>query len=294
MTSQSVAYDKILTIINPVAGKGNHGNLQSEILKRLPANAEKEFFETTGNDDLNKLTTAINAFQPDLVFVAGGDGTVKLAGSALGEKRTRLAIVPRGSANGLATDLNLPTQMDEAVKVGLGQGFKKIDAININGQMSLHISDLGINAELIKHFESGTVRGKPGYLLQTIPTLIDSEIPYQFKVTVEGNTIEHEAIMVAFANSKKFGTGTMVNPKGAMDDGIFEVLVFKQFDIPKIVKTLYGKIEMETDFVSCYSCTQATVTSEKPVAFQIDGEFMGKQAEVVAKIEKGCLSVAVA
>jgi diacylglycerol kinase family enzyme len=42
---------------------------------------------------------------------------------------------------------------------------------------SIHLSDLGVNAEMIKNYENSTIRGKLGYAIQTFTTLIDLDDP---------------------------------------------------------------------------------------------------------------------
>ncbi len=98
--------------------------------------------------------------------------------------------------------------------------------------------------------------------------------------------------MIAFANSQKFGTGALVNPNAKIDDGKFEVLIFKELNVLEILKTLKGEIEMDTDFVEVIKTTEARVTSERQVAFQIDGESIGKIKNVSASIIPHFLEVA--
>jgi diacylglycerol kinase family enzyme len=57
-------------------------------------------------------------------------------------------ILAVGSANGLATDLGLPKVLAEALAIAFQDKFKSIDTIIINGNKSLHLSDLGLNASL--------------------------------------------------------------------------------------------------------------------------------------------------
>jgi diacylglycerol kinase family enzyme len=54
----------------------------------------------------------------------------------------------------------------------------EIDMIAINGK-NIHLSDLGVNAEMIKNYENSTIRGKLGYAIQTFTTLIDLDDPLQ-------------------------------------------------------------------------------------------------------------------
>lgn len=274
----------ILLVVNPISGNSNKKEFIQIIEKKLKKNVQLRLFYTSGNGDQEKLSKEIEQYSPDRILVLGGDGTIKLTAEALGEKSIGLGIIPAGSANGLANDLGLPFDSEDAVNIALGQKTKEIDAIRINGELCLHISDFGVNAELIKNYEESNFRGKLGYLFQSIPTLFNSKMPYRFKIETQGKSKEYRAIMLAFANSRKYGTGAVVNPQGKINDGKFEILIFKRFNFFDILKTLRHEMEVSPDFIEQFSTTKARVTADIPVDFQIDGEYCEKLKKVEAEI----------
>jgi diacylglycerol kinase family enzyme len=204
-----------------------------------------------------------------------------------------IGIIPAGSANGLATDLELPLEIEKAIPLALGHRTTWVDTLLINGSCGLHISDLGINAELIQNYSDSTVRGYFGYALNVIPTLINSDTPYELTLEANGEIKTIHAVMLAFANSNKFGTGAVVNPHGKIDDGKFEVLIFKKLDIVEILKTLMGDMEMDPEFVEIVQTTKALVTSKVPISLQIDGEPFGKVNKVSVSILPKNIQVAI-
>jgi hypothetical protein len=64
----------------------------------------------------------------------------------------------------LATDLNIPKELEESLPIAFQNASAEIDMIVINGRTSLHLSDLGLNAELIKNYASSAIHGKWGML----------------------------------------------------------------------------------------------------------------------------------
>ncbi|MDR6300837.1 diacylglycerol/lipid kinase family protein [Mesonia maritima] len=284
---------EIFIVINPVSGDENKAELLKAVKKQLTENDSLDIFKTTGENDAEKINEKLSAKKYDRVLIAGGDGTIKLVAEAMGENKISIGILPAGSANGLAKDLNLPEEAEDFIKAALGKEIREIDAIKINGELSLHISDFGLNAELIKEFEGSNFRGKLGYALNSIPTLFQNKGPFDFTIETGKETLERKAIMVAFANSKKFGTGAIVNPDGKMDDGVFEVLIFKKFDIIEILKTMNEGAKLSSDFVEIISVKKANVKAKKPIAFQIDGEFCQEIEEATAEILPKKLAIAV-
>lgn len=285
---------KFLFIINPISGNEDKSHLLKGAKNELKEGDEIEVFKTSGENDIQKLQEKLSKTKFNRVLVAGGDGTIKLAAEAMGNNALPIGVLPAGSANGLANDLNLPLEPRKFIPIALYGNTRKIDAISINNQLGLHISDFGLNAELIKEYESSTLRGKLGYAINGITTLFQSKGPYEFKIVTHNQTMAKRGIMLALANSKKFGTGAVVNPKGKIDDGIFELLLFKKFDLIEILKTLNEGNELSSDFAECFPVTEAKITTNTPVDFQIDGEYCNAIQEVTAKILPKKLEIAVA
>jgi len=284
---------QFLFIINPISGNEDKSHLLRMVKAELKTDDKLTIFKTTGENDTEKIQQQLKKENFDRVLVAGGDGTVKLAAEAMGDHALPIGILPAGSANGLASDLDLPEQPKKFIPIALYGKTRKIDAININDELGLHISDFGLNAELIKEYESSSLRGKLGYAINSITTLFQSKGPYEFEISTEKESFTKKGIMLALANSKKFGTGAVVNPKGKIDDGLFEVLLFKKLDLFEILKTLNEGKELSSDFVESFPVKEVKIKTQQKVDFQIDGEYCKAISEVNAKILPNKLEIAV-
>lgn len=285
----------ILFIVNPIAGNLNKEQLIIEVKKNIAkAGSECEIYKTCGKEDNAKISSLISEISPSRVIVAGGDGTIKLTAEILADFDLPLGIIPAGSANGLGFNLGLTIlPLSRQIEIALGNNFKKIDMLDINGEYCLHMSDFGVNAELIKNYHYSSIRGKFGYLLHSIPTLIQSKYPFEFEITTENASFKKKGILLAFANFGKYGTGANINPHGKPDDGIFEIIVFKEFDILEIFKTLRNEEHLDPEFAEIIQATHAKVRCNIPVAFQIDGEYIGEKEEIEVKIIPKKLKIAV-
>ena len=284
----------ILLVINPIAG----GTDKQPIINAFKEHVSKDgnqsiIYETTGDNDKEAIQKLIKEQNPDRIVVSGGDGTIREVADAIKGASIKVGLLPSGSANGLATNFDIPDSLEEQLDIALGDHFIAMDLIEINGYTCLHIADLGINAQLIKNYEKSEIRGKLGYLIQSFPTLLSSDFPFEVEIQCDDQTISEEGILVAIANANKFGTGAQINPTGKMDDGIFEVLVFKNFSIKGILETFYDDAELDPDFVKVIPCKNVSIQSRKPIAFQIDGEFIGDEQRVEAKMTPHKLNLAI-
>ena len=271
----------MIMVVNPISGDVDKAEMIQEA-KFLADQHNLKFivFETTGDNDPEKIKELYKKYYPERVIVAGGDGTIKMVGEALEDADVIIGILPAGSSNGLSVDLNLPTILEENLPVAFSDNFMEIDMISINGIKSLHLSDLGLNAQLVKNYENSTTRGKLGYALQAISTLSERQEPFMATVNANGEIIETMASMIVIANSQKYGTGVTINPNGVMDDGKFEIVILKNLDLLVFGKIITGNMPLDTDDVQIISTDKATITLDTPVSFQIDGEYIGEETQL--------------
>lgn len=284
----------ILLVVNPISGNFDKANLIKTVETVLAnKNIKLQVYATKGEGDQIAISNLIKEHQPERLLVAGGDGTIQLVAKVLKDFDLILGILPAGSANGFAFNLDLPDNLIDQIKVATGSKIFTVDTLELNGETCLHISDMGINAELIRHYEHSNFRGKFGYFLQSFPTLFKSNYPYKFTIEADNYKYVKKGVLLAIANANKFGTGANINPNGKLNDGKFEVLIFKKISLFQIIKTLFKNTKMDSNFVETISIEKAIITCEKPVAFQIDGEFIGKRKEVKVKVSDKKLKIAV-
>lgn len=284
----------ILMVVNPISGDMD----KAEFTEAAKLFAEKEgmnffVYETSGESDEEKIREACEKYNPHRVLIAGGDGTIKTVADALHDIDVVMGILPAGSANGLSVDLNLPSSLEENLHVAFNSNFMEMDMVCINEVKSLHLSDLGLNAQLVKNYENSSTRGMMGYALQAITTLSEQEEPFTATITTNNQTIETVARMIVIANSQKYGTGVTINPNGKMNDGKFEIVILKNLDLIVFGKIITGNMPLESDDVEIISTDKATITTTTPVSFQMDGEYIGKETKLDIHILHKQMKVAI-
>lgn len=284
----------VVLIVNPVSGAIDKTQfIDAIILFATKENLNLILYTTSGKEDISSIKSLCEQHKPERVIVAGGDGTIKMVAEATEGQDLILGILPLGSSNGLAVDLNLMKSLDENLEIAFHNDCIELDTIIINNQKCLHLSDLGMNANLIKNYEEGDVHGKWGYLVQSFNTLINLEEPFSATITANSQAIECVARMIVIANSKKYGTGIIINPEGSMIDGKFELVILKNFDLIVLGKIITGNIPLNYEDVEIVSTDKATIRTNFPVSFQIDGEYCGDVQELEISISPNKIKVAV-
>lgn len=284
----------IIIVVNPVSGAVEKKEIvDSTLLFAKNENLESILYETSGTKDVENIKNLYNIHKPERIIIIGGDGTIRMVAEAIAKEDVILGIIPAGSANGFALDLDLQLTLEKNLEVAFLHQFMEVDIITINGKISIHLSDLGLNAELIKNYEQGEIHGKWGYALNTITTLFDSGEPFTAKVKANNETFGYVAIMIVIANAKKYGTGVVINPNGVMNDGKFELVILKKFDLILFGQIISGNMPSDPDDVEIISTDKATIELDAPVSFQIDGEYCGTETKLDIKILHKQLKVAV-
>jgi YegS/Rv2252/BmrU family lipid kinase len=283
---------KILFVINPISGAKGKIAWEPAIRNYFTIlNHSFDFFLLDGKDDATSLKYWIEKLQPERVIAVGGDGTVSLVAEQLLGTNIAMGILPAGSANGMAKELDIPSDVNGALDIIINGEIKPCDAIRINDkELSLHLSDLGVNAQLVKYFEQGNLRGKLGYALKVFKVLWRKKM---IDVTIKTNKeeIKRHAFMVVIANASKYGTGALINPEGNLSDGFFEIVVMRRINFISVLKMFLKFKRFNPKKVELFQAESAVITTVKKTHFQVDGEYLGKVDAVKATIIKSQLKL---
>ncbi|WP_018614568.1 diacylglycerol/lipid kinase family protein [Segetibacter koreensis] len=281
----------LLFVINPVSGGRQKTEYEDAIKKyyeKLPHKVK--YFLLNGKNDAEELDKCIEQEKPHKVVAVGGDGTVSMVAKKILGTDMQLAILPAGSANGMARELNISLNIEEALDTVEKGKVKKIDAICINNEICLHLSDIGLNARLIKYFEEGNMRGKWGYAKVALKVLLRKQ-NIRVIIKAKEKEIKRDAFMVVLANASKYGTGAVINPKGDLFDGLFEVVIIRQLGFSTLLKVWFRPRNLDPKKIEVIQAESVQIHTHRKVDFQVDGEYIGKVNEVNADILPAILNI---
>src|SRR5690606_20156558 len=98
-----------LLIVNPISGGIDKSELIATVQKfATNGSTNLTVYKTSGEDDESQIKELYQQHQFERAIIAGGDGTIKMVAEALADTDIVFGILPSGSANGLAKDLDLP------------------------------------------------------------------------------------------------------------------------------------------------------------------------------------------
>ncbi|MFW6369654.1 MAG: diacylglycerol/lipid kinase family protein [Bacteroidota bacterium] len=278
-----------LFVINPFSGGRDKTDIEKQITTFVGnSRTEIAFYYTTGKNDAKNIKNIIDSDSPERIIAVGGDGTVNLVARLVLNTTMVMGIIPMGSANGLARELNLPTGITDALEVLQLNKIKKIDAIRLNNQhLSVHLCDIGFNARVIERFEKDNIRGMLGYAKHYLNEIGQY---HSFKVSVQPQgkkRRKYKASMLVLANATKYGTGVQINPKGKIDDGKLEIILIRPYTFKHLIHLAWSLITgtlHKLQYVKIFKGKKFTIINHEKQPFQIDGELVEPERKITVEI----------
>ena len=299
MTMQSTNKITYLFVVNPVSGDIDKQLILDFIDERAKAeNFNYEIYKTVGENDEREILHLYELHHPEVVVAVGGDGTLMMLARLFREKDQQLALIPSGSANGMAVELDIPQVKgltEAAQRENLEQCWelisrgrsKSIDLIRVNNRYSLHLSDAGFNARIVKSYGEDDQRGLLAYAKQMLKEVPDQE-QFKYRIETEKKTMKGEAYMVVVANARRYGTGAIINQKGRIDDGMVEICIVKSLNLMLLIHAITSIITDDPDYdpsdLEVISCRKAVIDFNKTQLLQVDGEFVGETENIDVEV----------
>ncbi len=278
---------KIRFIINPKSGVGKHKNIVKYIeqyLDKTLFHYEVVFTEKPGHGiSLSRQAAEMGYYA---VVAVGGDGSINEVASSLINSDTALAIIPTGSGNGFANHFHIPHDMKQAIQVINTGKISVVDTMVADEQTVIGICGVGFDAHIAHEFASYGKRGFSSYI-----KVVLREFPryknLKYKMEVNGKIVEHQAILITFANASQFGNNAVINPQANVQDGMMEICIMKPFNLlqfPMMVYSLFHKKIDKMPYMEVIKTDQVTLLNNIKKIAHIDGEPVFIEEQTVFKI----------
>lgn len=220
----------------------------------------------------------------DLIVAAGGDGTVSMVGSPLIDCDIPLGILPTGTGNLLAKDLNIPMQFDKALEVITSPNSKifAIDTFCLNHQNYVMNLSIGISSKIMA--ETGTEEkqklGFFAYLKHFIRILFRIEMS-RFLIEYDDLSVSRTASEVIVANSRLLAAEIFEWPNDVtLNDGKLDIFVIRAAnlrDVIHFVASVFSKYRIKIPIVDYHQFEKyCLIETKEPKKVQADGDTIGE------------------
>jgi YegS/Rv2252/BmrU family lipid kinase len=231
----------------------------------------------------------------DLLFVWGGDGMVQRSIDAMAGSETPLAILPAGTANLLATNLDIPQDIEQAVLIGLRGQRRKLDVGRFNGERFAVMAGAGFDAAMIGQAD-GTLKdrfGRAAYVWTGSQKLRVK--PFKAKIEVDGAPwYAGAASCILFGNVGRLFGGVVVFHDARPDDGRLELGVVTADGVTDwmraIARTAVGQSE-RSPLVQATTAKKIKVKLNRKVLYEVDGGDRKKVRSFTVKVQPAAITV---
>jgi diacylglycerol kinase (ATP) len=294
---------RYLIVRNPLAGSKAGiatNNCSAEKLSILAQRhgLGQDIVEPPDEAAAREIVRAAVADGVDVVVAAGGDGTVHLLAEDLLGTATALAILPCGSVMNVARALGIPRDHEAAAAVIAQGGIATIDvgeALAADGRRIrfLEAGSVGMDAAIFREVARFD-QGDWASIFRTIWVAFRYR-PARMRLKLDKGTLKTRALMVTISIGPYIGVGMTVAPGARLDDGLFDVRVFRGFSKWELVRHLisiaFGR-RRYAPHTSTYRSATVRISSAHPLPARVDGVDLGA-TPVAFKTLPGALRVVI-
>jgi diacylglycerol kinase family enzyme len=277
---------KLVVLLNAAAGAASHkgaDGLRADLASALEAlNVAAEIHVCSGSELKQLAETALTrarAGEIGAVVVGGGDGSIRTVAGVLAGSDVPLGIFPLGTLNHFTKDLGIPLDLDGAVDVIAKGAQRAVDLAEVNGEIFINNSSIGIYPYMVLDRERRRAHHKLTKWMAMVPALfrVARHFPRRrLALSAAGWTRPYRTACLLIGNNEYGMEFPTLGRRHHLDQGRLSVYVVKQRRplgfFWMIWRMAFGKVSQARD-VERFRLSDLEVrskTSRLPVA--LDGE----------------------
>jgi len=291
--------DRIAVIVNSTAGCGRGSEWADSVAGKFrEAGFEPSMHVVSGGSEIEAATRRAIADAVPTIVAGGGDGTVNAVASNLIGTGIRLGVLPLGTLNHFAKDLNIPLQLDQAVQNIAAGHCVRIDAGEVNGTIFLNNSGIGLYPEIVAVRDAERRRFGIGKWRALFRASIEVLRRYPFlnaRLIVDGRPQDRRTPCVFVGNNEYGTSGVGLGERKTLDAGVLSVYVV---DSPSrwaflalVVRALFGRRHPTNELEALLATELVIETPQGRKRVATDGEVTDMQTPLRYRILPGALSI---
>jgi diacylglycerol kinase (ATP) len=288
-------------IYNPTKVSDKFRALMEDSLQRKGW-VETLWLETSVEDPGRAMTRQAVAEEVDLVIGAGGDGTIRSVADGLAHTGIPLGLVPAGTGNLLARNLDLPLEEVDAIDVALDGQQRPIDLVKItvDDRPAEHfavMAGIGVDAMIMDETNEDLKDkvGSAAYFVAAAKAL--GRLPVRMTVQLDSNRpVRRHAMVCVIGNVGRLQGNLTLIPGASPDDGLLDLYIAspRQFrHWVKLALRLITRRPKKDDQVDQHTGKTVRIKIRGKDNYQLDGDVVGESTTLFAEIQPGALAICV-
>lgn len=254
------------------------------------------WFETTPEDPGAGQTRRAIEEGAEVVFVSGGDGTVRSCVEGVAGTDAALAVLPAGTGNLLATNLGLPDDPAEGVRLAVERGRRRLDVGEVDGQVFAVMAGMGFDAKMLDD-ASTTLKariGPPAYVVSALKHLRDR--PMRVEVRIDDDPpLRRRARTVIVGNVGRLQGGVRLLADAEPDSGQLDVAILAPRTLGHWAALAWGVLRRHDRVarMEVLRGSRITITSDREQPRELDGDVIDPGRTLAATVRPGALLLCV-
>ncbi len=218
----------------------------------------------------------------NVIIAIGGDGTINRVLNGIAGTPNVLGYIPYGTGN----------DFYRTNKELLTEEINKIDLVRINEKYFINIACFGIDADIANNSDivhSSWIPKKQRYNMSLLYHFLKYKAK-KMQVDINNDTTSDEFTTIAVCNARYYGGGYKISPHSSLTDGLLEVYLVTKTTKPKMAKVILSMKDgshEKSPLINRIQTDHLTITSDKPISANIDGEELTSDSFNIEIIPEG-------
>lgn len=268
---------RVMVLTNPAAGaKADEASELRDVLAQANVQAEARAMK---GDQLTDAAREAAKEKIDAVVAAGGDGTVSAVAAALVDRDMPLGILPTGTLNHFAKDLQIPTTLPAAARIIAHGAARRVDVGSISGRPFINNSSIGIYPHIVGEREEQRQRlgrGKWMAMLVACVSTFRRHPTVRVTIGVGDQRISRDTPFVFVGNNRYQMSMTTLGSRTHLDRGELSLYFAHRSGrfalLTMAIRAMLGMLEQSKDFESLTTPRVTIDTRKRSLRVALDGE----------------------
>jgi YegS/Rv2252/BmrU family lipid kinase len=288
---------RVAVIFNPVTGGGETADRKRDTEQALQgAGLDVLWLETTREDPGQGLTRSAVEQGVDLVIAQGGDGTVMACVTGLAGTDVPLAVLPGGTGNLLATNFDIPSDLEDAVEIALEGDRVRLDVAAMDDDRFVVMGGIGFDAAMLRDADPNLKEhlGAVAYLLSGLRNLRRRRSRYRLRLD-DRPPIDRVGQGVLIGNLGRLQGGLPIMPDARPDDGLLDVAVLETRTVLDwLTLALRVLLRRRKDpQLELFQARRVEVSCDRPQPVERDGDLAGARDHLLVEVVPAALTLCV-
>ncbi len=292
---------RVEIILNASAGSGGQEETRRTLAEIFAAESDMQLYVSlaqSGEEIVELARRAVADQEVQIIVAGGGDGTVNAVASELIGTEKMLGVLPLGTLNHFAKDLNIPPDLEAAARNIIEGEATEVDVGEVNDRIFINNSSLGLYPSIVRHREQQQERlGRGKWFAAAWATFeVFRRYPlFSVRLSADGQEFRRRTPFVFIGNNEYQMDAFNLGARSCLDAGQLSLHLTRDIGrmglVRLAVSALFGRLREAKDFDALCTREVWIETHRKRLRVATDGEVNIMKTPLHYRVQPAALRV---